>query len=359
MTRSGLPFFLTAILPAFLDERVRTSPANNHDTRHWPLATFLAGLTSEGSADYGRERMNGPAGPRCNGNPMMKTILPNLSGRLSLAAAAAFLAATPESPAQTPAATNLPVAGLVLHYEFNEAPTNCVVVDSSGRGNAGRIAGAGWVEKGRVGGGCEFGATEQFIVAPGSPSLSSKQVTFMVWIRAAVDVTGKTLLDRNSEKGYALTIGEGTKGGMRGKAMAYVAGHSCASDNAVADNFWHHLAATYDGEKLTLYVDGAAQKQTSVWKGEAGAPGTELTIGMNRSNPEPAAKGVSYEGVLDEVRIYDRALAGTDVTAIFSATKPKFSKNEVSRRIAELKELKDRGLLLDDFFARKMKECEQ
>ncbi len=287
----------------------------------------------------------------------MKTIRTSSPKTLALAAAAATWIAAPAT-AQTPAVTNLPVEGLVLHYEFNEAPVNCVIVDSSGKGNAGRIAGAKWVEKGRVGGGCEFGGTDHFIVTPGAASLDAKQASFMVWIKAVDGTTGRTLIDRHAGQGFALTIGEGASG-MRGKALAYVAGHSCASDAMIADGFWHHLAATYDGETLKLYIDGAAQKQTSAWKGAIGGAGRELTIGANRSSPTAEEKGVSYQGVLDEVRIYNRALAATDISAIYSASKPKFSKSEVSRRITELKELKDRGLLLDEFFERKMKECEQ
>jgi len=320
------------------------------------LGASLAGLTSGGGADYGRTRVDRPARPGVSGDPMMKTIRTSSPKALAVAAAAALTAAA--ASAQTPAMTNLPTEGLVLHFEFNEAPTNCVIVDSSGKGNAGRIAGAKWTEKGRVGGGCEFGGTDHFIVTPGSASLNAKQASFMVWIKAPEGTTGRTLIDRHSREGFALTIGEGASG-MRGKALAYVAGHSCAGDNMVADGFWHHLAATYDGETLKLYIDSVVQKQNSAWKGAIGAAGRELTIGANRSHPTAEDKNVSYQGVLDDVRIYNRALAANDIVAIYSASKPKFSKGEVSRRIAELKELKDRGLLLDDFFERKMKECEQ
>lgn len=305
-------------------------------------------------------RINSPVPPGHDGDVTMKTNRPTLLRPWRIPAVAALLLspAAASLAQQAPAPTNKPPEGLVLHFDFAAAPTNNLVVDVSGRGNNGRIAGASWTAAGRVGGGCQFGGTDHFIAVPGSPSLSSKHATFMVWIKAADGTTGRTLLDRHAGQGFALTLGEGATG-MRGKALAYVAGRSCASDNAVSDNFWHHLAATYDGETLKLYVDGVAQKQSSAWKGEIGAAGRELTVGANRSNPSPEEKGVSYQGVLDEVQIYDRALAATDITAIFSATKPKFSKSEVSRRIAELKELKDRGLLLDEFFARKMKECEQ
>jgi hypothetical protein len=38
--------------------------------------------------------------------------------------------------------------------------------------------------------------------------------------------------------------------------------------------------------------------------------------------------------------------------------KPKFTKEQVNRRLAELKELLNRGLILQDFYERKVKECE-
>lgn len=39
-------------------------------------------------------------------------------------------------------------------------------------------------------------------------------------------------------------------------------------------------------------------------------------------------------------------------------SKPKFTKEQVNRRLAELKELLDRGLILREFYDRKVKECE-
>lgn len=270
-----------------------------------------------------------------------------------------YLPATSVLAALAVSAADLP-QGLVLHFGFNEAPTNGVVADASGRGNHGRATGPQWTAGGRVGGACVFDGAGQFIAVPASPSLDAKQVTFMAWVRAADGVVGRTVLDRQPAQGFALGIGSDSKaGGTRGRALGTVAGHTCYGDSIIADNFWHHLAATYDGETLKLYVDGAVQKQTATWKGEVGAAGKGLTIGLNRSSPAPDAGDTTYQGILDEVRIFDRALAGPDITAIYSASKPKFTKFEVARRITELKDLKERGLLLDDFYERKMKECEQ
>lgn len=278
-----------------------------------------------------------------------------------LAAALLLCAGAAPGQAPAPAVTNPPPApeGLVLHFGFDEAPVGFVIPDLSGHGNKGRIAGASWAPAGRVGGGCLFSSTDHFIAVPEAPSLNSNAATFMVWIKAADGITGRTVLERNGGQGFALAIGGESKGAARGRPIATVGGQSCAGEVLVADNFWHHLAATYDGETLKLYIDGAAQKQTAAFKGPPAWAGKELTVGLNRSSPAPGEKGLSYQGLIDEVRVYDRALEATNVLAIYSASKPKFSKFEVSRRITEIKELKERGLLLDEFYERKLKECEQ
>ena len=84
----------------------------------------------------------------------------------------------------------------------------------------------------------------------------------------------------------------------------------------------------------------------------------DLSIGLNRFNPTPAEKGMSFEGTLDEFMIFNHALTEAEVKMIIASTKPKYTKEQVSRRLSELKELLDRGLILPDFYNRKVKECE-
>lgn len=53
-----------------------------------------------------------------------------------------------------------------------------------------------------------------------------------------------------------------------------------------------------------------------------------------------------------------RAAAGTNRVAKAEAPKPTFTKQQVERRLRELKGLYDRGLLTQAFYDRKVKECE-
>jgi hypothetical protein len=62
--------------------------------------------------------------------------------------------------------------------------------------------------------------------------------------------------------------------------------------------------------------------------------------------------------MLDEIVVFNRALSADDIKNVLASTQPKFTKQQVERRLAELKELLDRGLILQNFYDRKVKECE-
>jgi hypothetical protein len=67
-------------------------------------------------------------------------------------------------------------------------------------------------------------------------------------------------------------------------------------------NTWSHLAATYDGATMKLYVNGtlvASQPQT----------------GSLSTSTQPVAIGLNWVGSIDEVRIYNRALSNAELQA--------------------------------------------
>ena len=74
----------------------------------------------------------------------------------------------------------------------------------------------------------------------------------------------------------------------------------------LAANTWSHLAATYDGVTLRLYVNGtevASRPQTGSIATSNGA----LTIGGD------PLYGQFFAGRIDEVRIYNRALSAAEI----------------------------------------------
>jgi hypothetical protein len=78
----------------------------------------------------------------------------------------------------------------------------------------------------------------------------------------------------------------------------------------VSDGRWHHVAATFDGSRVCLYVDGSLDMA-------ADAAGTlrqndfSVMIGANAEKPDRG-----WNGLIDEVRIYSYGLSSSDVAAL-------------------------------------------
>ena len=266
---------------------------------------------------------------------------------LALATAISLHAAAAEFP-----------QGLVLHYAFDDASTTGAVWDKTGRGPAGRGTGLVWAAAGRLGGAVEFGVTNSFLAFPATPALLTTQQTVSLWFK-----TGRTgaverwLLDRLPAAGSGLALAAGPDAAQRGKLRFGSEGQTCFSDAALTDGAWHHVAATCDGRQLRLYVDGQLQKKVAEARGGPAVQTNALTIGMLRSDPAATVKSVSFGGLVDEVMIFNHALSAEQVQAVRTAAQPKFSEADVKRRIAELDDLLERGLILPEFHARKVREC--
>ena len=77
-------------------------------------------------------------------------------------------------------------------------------------------------------------------------------------------------------------------------------------------NQWCHLAGTFDGSQLRFYLNG---KLAAAAPGRLGAPNSEpLRLGAIDFNPPSR-----FEGLLDEVSIYRRALSPEEIQAIYQA----------------------------------------
>jgi hypothetical protein len=81
---------------------------------------------------------------------------------------------------------------------------------------------------------------------------------------------------------------------------------TAAGTGALPLNTWSHLAATYDGAALRLYVNGALVR-TTAYAGSIATSASPLRIGGNSVWPE------WFKGLIDDVRVYGRALTGSEI----------------------------------------------
>ena len=73
---------------------------------------------------------------------------------------------------------------------------------------------------------------------------------------------------------------------------------------------WHHVVGTYDGEEMKIYVDGKLEATSSVQSGQINYPDRVFfSIGAYKDDNEDFV----HKGMLDEVRLYDRALTEKEV----------------------------------------------
>jgi hypothetical protein len=95
-------------------------------------------------------------------------------------------------------------------------------------------------------------------------------------------------------------------------------GGSAASVNspvAVAQNSgWHHIVATYNGATLAVYVDGVLKNSASTALGV----GTPATYTTNIGSMGYAPGVYTFDGKIDDVRLYNRAITATEVKQLYN-----------------------------------------
>ena len=192
--------------------------------------------------------------------------------------------------------------GLVAAYSF-DAGAGSMLADVSGRGNSGAIAGATWTAAGKSGGALSFDGDDDWVSIADAAALDlTYGMTMEAWVKpSALGGSWRTVLEksRNSRVAYGLFASEETS---RSAAQISVNNVRTARGPALPLGVWSHLAATYDGSTLRLYVNGTFAASANV-NGDIHPSPDPLYIGGTPAGAE------WFVGQIDEVRIYNRALS--------------------------------------------------
>jgi hypothetical protein len=261
--------------------------------------------------------------------------------------------------------------GLVLYLPFDSPDENGVVRDASGAGNDGRVYGAKWVAEGKFGGAYQFSITNltDRIVIPNSDLLNPGYITVSAWIKTTdTDGFWNRILDKGcDEKSYTLALGGDWEGkNYRGRLFLELAGGG-ASCSPAGDGRWHHAAATYDGQVSKVYLDGVERGHDKAGHhGPISKNNWDLCIG-NSVIDDGVGQFVAYDGLIDEVRIYNRALSAEEIKLLATATQAgvdviptpspdNSGKPDATERLKKVKSLFDQGLINKEDYDKKVKE---
>jgi hypothetical protein len=215
----------------------------------------------------------------------------------------------------------LPESGLVLHYPMETLSQETIADASPSLLDGHVMAGSGTVRlvTGLPGYGRALqltGTQHQYVDVPVSTVLDVDTYTLAAWVRYTGIQNDQTLGRWEVlEKAGAYWMNVRTNGQVR--VGGFYGG--CASPNwqyfdstrTLPVNRWKHVATTYDGVWLRIFIDGrtAGAKRVS---GRTCVSGEPLAVGA-KNNPTKGLLEAFWDGRLDEVRIYDRALSATEL----------------------------------------------
>ncbi|MFC1619953.1 LamG-like jellyroll fold domain-containing protein [Candidatus Neomarinimicrobiota bacterium] len=197
----------------------------------------------------------------------------------------------------------------VAYYPFNGNAE-----DHSGLSNHGTVNGA-TLTADRFGNSASayyFNGSTDNIRVPVSASLNfTNAITVSFWMKPADLPTREAypLSHGSWENRWKISIGNKR---IRWTVKSNTGIKDLDSQTTITTGNWYHVVGIYDGTNFDLYLDGALSAHAT-FSGSISSTAIDLMIGQER----PGVTGYSFNGVLDDIRIYDYAVTASDVLHLY------------------------------------------
>ena len=212
----------------------------------------------------------------------------------------------------------------VAHYTFAEGAGE-VVKDATGNGNNGQIHGAEFIT-GKAGSALRFNGETDYVDFGDAPGLKfADAVTIAAWVYPeSVPVCHSLIVGRKV----------GAFGLFQHSMLAYAIGwavpnHRVYASARMSRNKWSHVAMTFDGKVLKLYINGSLRTASESF-GEQISNDSAFRMG----GAPAARKEDGFKGLLTDVRLYDRAHSADEINASFME-KPGLTEEEIATILAD------------------------
>ena len=208
-------------------------------------------------------------------------------------------------------------AGLIAHYPFNSNANDVV------GGHNGTTYGIVSYGGGKVGQAIILDGVDDYIDCGADPSLNiTGAVTVSAWIRlSAVGIDQKIAGNQdNLTGGYKLGVftNDLVEFEIRTSANAGTLNRGVTGGTTLAAGTWYHVAGVYsEGNCIRTYVNGLLDRELATTQILGSSTGT-LKMGCEPFTTTAAL----FNGRIDEVRIYNRALSGVEVVWLAGRTSP-------------------------------------
>ena len=276
-----------------------------------------------------------------------------------LAALSAVVSLTVSAAPDNAGAPKLP-DGLVAHFSFDSVDeagrTACSIDQEFTAQTSNTRWSQAWNKSGLM-----INGRNSLISLKDTPRLAITRFTISMHFKTyRVEEDNRVFLSKGLSGGYFLCVlGSNDEQGRNfGKLCFEIQGKRCVSDRPVNDNAWYNVTITVDDKIARMYIDGKKQQSEAILKKGFTLVSADLEIG----NPEmkTEAKGRrktrGFDGAVDELMIFNRAVTANEVADIFTCAVPRYPRKAVQWRINDLDELLERELITEEFHAARMKE---
>ncbi len=203
-------------------------------------------------------------------------------------------------------------------WHFDEG-SGTTAYDETENDNDGTINGATWTT-GKIGKALSFDGVDDYVNIPNESNFDlSGSFSLESWIKTSqIGKVGGIVTKHYSSDvrgSYCLYIESNNK-----ITMMLVRSPNdrdvVLADAYVNDDKWHHLVGTYDGSSMSLYIDGVLDNSISAF-GVAANTNDPVKIGACTSVSGGTSSSANFNGLIDDVAIYNRALTLQEVKGLF------------------------------------------
>jgi hypothetical protein len=212
-----------------------------------------------------------------------------------------------EEPNAAESAGSAPREGLVGWWTCDEGK-GATLGDSSGSGNDGFLEGVTWV-KGRKGMALKFSGSKSHVTCKAAKLPGPQSAMTISWwhFRLSAATAGNLIIVGNESPPWAaveIAMGKEKIGIWK------LGGEPVMNAPDLRISTWTHGAYSFDGKVHTLYINGRLEARSEV----APQTGTPTRCELGRWWGEVGSG--YYDGILDEIRIYNRTLLPAEIAAL-------------------------------------------
>ncbi len=196
---------------------------------------------------------------------------------------------------------------LVSWWKFNENSGN--IVNDSKSNNNGTISGAVW-NTGVQGSSLQFNGQDSYVIITNADNLNvTDQITMMAWAKTEENKTAK-IAEKGDWDGQSI-LQDHWNGWAAQIRLNSNKSYSLKWHNGIPIyNKWYHIALTYNGTVMKLFVNGQLANSKNV-SGKLHVNNRDFAIGSNNGTQK------FFHGSIDDVRFFNKALSQTEIQAIF------------------------------------------